>query len=278
MPMLYENGSLGGTWCLVRSMTAVLRQQQSSVGLWSRALSIFAAVLFVTSGLGHRFALIETVPFFWLLGLAGFIAALGLAGGLLALVQAWEYGVGGADRAAAGIAVALCVLTPYGISLARLIEHPRLVDISTDITHPPALIAAERMRSSAMNRIVPITPEAGLLQREHYPEITGRRYEHAAENVMQLVWTMMLERNWRPRQQEPADLAGAVTTIEGQAVSFFLGFPADIAIRVEDDEAATFVDMRSASRYARHDLGDNARRIGRFLDDLDQRIAAQSGL
>ncbi|WP_244467915.1 DUF1499 domain-containing protein [Nitratireductor soli] len=232
----------------------------------------------MTSSLAHRFGLTETVPFFWLLGLAGIIAALGLAVGLLALVQAWEHGVGGADRAAVGIAVALCVLAPYGISLARLIEHPRLVDISTDIAHPPALIAAERMRSGAMNRIVPITPEAGLLQREHYPEITGRRYEHAAENVIQLVRTMMMERNWQPSQQGLAGLAGAATTIEGQAISFFLGFPADIAIRVEDDEAATFVDMRSASRYARHDLGDNARRIGRFLDDLDQRIAEQAGV
>jgi len=35
--------------------------------------------------------------------------------------------------------------------------------------------------------------------------------------------------------------------------------------------------MRSASRYGRHDLGDNAERITAFLAELDQEIAAQAG-
>jgi uncharacterized protein (DUF1499 family) len=51
-----------------------------------------------------------------------------------------------------------------------------------------------------------------------------------------------------------------------------------VAIRVFDDSSATFVDMRSASRYGRHDLGDNATRINRFLSDLDDRVAALAGM
>ena len=35
--------------------------------------------------------------------------------------------------------------------------------------------------------------------------------------------------------------------------------------------------MRSASRYGRHDLGDNAARIAGFLTELDQEIADQAG-
>ena len=68
-------------------------------------------------------------------------------------------------------------------------------------------------------------------------------------------------------------MAGGSITLEGVAYSFILGFPADVAIRIDDDQTATFVDMRSASRYARHDLGDNAARIQRFLRELDERMA-----
>lgn len=259
-------------------MTATLQQRQSSTGEWSFRLASFAAILFLASAAGHRFGLLETVPFFWLLGLAGVIGGLGLAGGFLALVQVWEHGVTGAGRATAGIFVALCVLAPYGISLARLIEHPRLIDISTDVSDPPTLDAAAAKRSGAMNRIAAITPEAAVLQKEHYPDVTGRRYEHTVESVLETVRAMMTERNWQPRQPASPALAGGEITIEGEARSFFLGFPADVAVRIADDGAATYVDMRSTSRYALHDLGDNALRINRFLDALDQRLSGESGV
>ena len=35
--------------------------------------------------------------------------------------------------------------------------------------------------------------------------------------------------------------------------------------------------MRSASRYGRYDLGDNAARITDFLSELDQEVAGQVG-
>ena len=52
---------------------------------------------------------------------------------------------------------------------------------------------------------------------------------------------------------------------------------ADVAVRLTDEDASTFVDMRSASHYAQHDLGDNADRISRFLADLDAMMQAGAG-
>ena len=49
------------------------------------------------------------------------------------------------------------------------------------------------------------------------------------------------------------------------ARSFVVGLPADVAIRVSNDGDTVVVDMRSASRYGRYDLGDNASRIVGFL-------------
>jgi uncharacterized protein (DUF1499 family) len=58
------------------------------------------------------------------------------------------------------------------------------------------------------------------------------------------------------------------------AYSYLLGFPSDVSVRIEDRGESTYVDMRSASRYGRHDLGENATRIERFMRDLDARMQA----
>ncbi|MBY8918142.1 DUF1499 domain-containing protein [Nitratireductor sp. L1-7-SE] len=254
-------------------MKATLVPQRAPAAPWSLRLAVFAAVLLAVSGAGHRFGLVETVPFFWLLGLSGILALTGFALGVIALVQVWEHGSSGASIAGTGILIAAIVLTPYGISGVRVFEHPRLIDISTDLDRPPQMPLAAAARTGAMNPVKDISPEDRALQEEGYPEVAGRRYEHTADKVLEVVRSMMQDKGWQPRGPEGEQLAGGSITLEGVAHSFILGFPADVAIRIEDDQTATFVDMRSVSRYARHDLGDNAARIQRFLKELDERMA-----
>lgn len=57
--------------------------------------------------------------------------------------------------------------------------------------------------------------------------------------------------------------------IEAVASSFLFGFESDVVIRLVEEEEGTLVDMRSVSRHGPHDLGDNARRIVSFMEDLD---------
>ncbi|RWP27955.1 MAG: DUF1499 domain-containing protein [Mesorhizobium sp.] len=66
-------------------------------------------------------------------------------------------------------------------------------------------------------------------------------------------------------------------TINALAKSFVLSLPADVAVRVTDDGDAATVDMRSASRSGRYDLGDTAARIVDFLAELDQEVAGRVG-
>jgi uncharacterized protein (DUF1499 family) len=49
------------------------------------------------------------------------------------------------------------------------------------------------------------------------------------------------------------------------ATTFWFGFQDDIVIRVETTSAGSVVDLRSASRVGRGDLGANAARIGSFI-------------
>ena len=65
------------------------------------------------------------------------------------------------------------------------------------------------------------------------------------------------------------------TIIEAVALTPILHFASDVSIRITDEGATTYVDMRSASRFGRHDLGDNARRIAGFLTALDAAVKGQ---
>lgn len=75
-----------------------------------------------------------------------------------------------------------------------------------------------------------------------------------------------------PEDGTEEGIASAEVTIEVRAFSRWLRFPADLVVRLTDEGETTFVDLRSASHFAQHDLGDNADRIRRFLIDLDARM------
>lgn len=62
-------------------------------------------------------------------------------------------------------------------------------------------------------------------------------------------------RRWRP-------------ALEATATTPWFGFKDDVAIRMKPTEAGVLVDMRSASRLGKSDLGTNAERIQAFLEDL----------
>jgi uncharacterized protein (DUF1499 family) len=253
-------------------MTAKWESRRSPAAVWSRRFGAFSAALFLTSALSHRFGLIETVPFLWLLGLCFVVALLGFGCGLFALVQIWDRGLLGLGSAILGVVLSLVTLGPYAVSAYNLATHPRLVDISTDLSRRPLLTRARTLRTPPMNPVGNLDEEEALLQAAGYPALTGRRYEHARENVIEAVSALMRERGWQVLTPvSPSDAADSVT-VEAVAWSYLLGFPADVAIRIEDRADATYVDMRSASRYGRHDMGENAARIRRFLDDLDRRI------
>ena len=71
---------------------------------------------------------------------------------------------------------------------------------------------------------------------------------------------------------QPAYETGAgEVTIEATARTPLWGFPYDVAVRITDEGGTVFIDMRSASRYGRHDLGDNAARIISFYQLLDEK-------
>lgn len=245
----------------------------SHATVWSRRLAVFSFVLLLTAGLGHRYGFIGTADISPVLGTVMVIAVLSLLFAVRALFLFYNFGGKGGGSLVFAVLLALLVLTPFAITGYRSLTLPLLNDISTDPDDPPELAAAETRRVAGMNAIDGFTPEKRRLQEASYPAATGRRYEAPIGQVLDVVIDLLEERGWTV--VGPGDFAPDATemTIEAEATSPWLGFPADVAIRLIDEDTSTYVDMRSASRYGPHDFGDNAARIESFLAALDTEIA-----
>lgn len=71
-----------------------------------------------------------------------------------------------------------------------------------------------------------------------------------------------------PEQNAP-DPSSGTAILQAIARTPILGFLDDVVLRIQSGPDGITVDMRSASETGLHDLGQNARRIRRFLADLD---------
>ena len=75
-------------------------------------------------------------------------------------------------------------------------------------------------------------------------------------------------RGWTVTASDP--LAGEIVA---ESATRMWKFVDDVWIRISlDEDGQTRVDMTSASRVGRADLGNNARRIARFLHALDRHV------
>jgi hypothetical protein len=258
-------------------MTASLIERPMSPGaVWSRRFGGFSFVLLLAVWLCHRYGLVATPDLLPLLSTVLATALAGLAAGLVAHRRYWYFGDRGGPDIFWGLFWSLATIAPFIVVAWWYIAYPKLTDISTDPENPPALVEAARLRTPDMNATVPPTPESIIRQAEAYPLVEGRRYELPIDRVLTAVDDLLQRRGWRVTATRDSVGMAFATTIEALAHSPVWRMPADVAIRLTDEETATFVDMRSASRYGRHDLGDNAARITNFLAELDVLMAAQA--
>jgi hypothetical protein len=258
-------------------MAAFPQRRVSKTAGWARRLSAFSLVLLVTVGVGHRYGLVETFGFLWTLVLVAVLALAGLFLAVGGFSQLWRNGDKAGKASLAATVLSLVVLAPYAVAGWLYLTLPALTDISTDLDEPPAFVIAPRLRTAQMNAIEPVAAEAAALQMRTYPDVAGRRLDASVERVLAALAPVVAARGWRVHGPMPTSAGGrAEISIEMEAPSFLLRFPADAVLRLTDEEETTFVDMRVASRYGPHDLGSNARRINGFMAALAAELERQS--
>lgn len=250
-------------------------RQTSKAAGWSRRTGAFSLVLLSTAWVGHHFNLVETPAFLWVLALVALLAAFALLFAGFAFSRLWTFGDRGGHDLMMGAFLALVVLAPFAVAGYWATIYPPLKDISTDLEDPPSLATA---KDSASGMLAPTTPGERRLQAQAYPLVTGRRYELPFKETVDSVEAVFARQGWQVEGALPStDGTTSDAVVNAIAKSFVLELPADVAIRVTSEGETSYVDMRSASRYGRHDLGDNAARIVKFLSELDQEVVGQIG-
>lgn len=248
----------------------------SRAARWASTIANFSLVLGCTAVVGHRYGMVETWAFVWIAALVAALAVLAILLAVVGFGRLWSRGDKAGKASLAAVLVSALVLTPFGVAAYLSRHHPELHDVSTDLSEPPIFSRAARSRTSDMNPIGVISAETAVLQREAYPEISGRRFEASIERVMAAADVVIAERGWTVGAHTTDGMVGGEISVELVAPSLILRLPTDVVIRFTDEGESTFVDMRSNTRYGRHDLGENARRIRGFLDQLDAEFARQS--
>jgi hypothetical protein len=241
-------------------------------------LSLFALVLLVITLILHRVSAMTTPLAFNLIGAAYAIAGLGLALGFIATVSIWMRGRTGAWNAAWALMIAGALWAWPALIAPSFLSLPSLSDVSTVSANPPAFTVLGKQRGPGANSATYDTARLVALQAQAYPDIRTLMIPRSAEEVYEVILDLMRGRRglgWKVAaedapQARPAP--GKPGLIEATDRTLILGFTDDIAIRVAGNDREARVDIRSQSRYGRHDFGTNATRIRRFVRELSTRL------
>ncbi len=158
--------------------------------------------------------------------------------------------------------IALPAIFFFSISLFHGAGAPLIHDVSTDTQNPPEFIKAATLRKPSDNDLH-YAPANIPLQRQAYPTLKTLESSHTVTEAQKRAYKIASEMGWLVYYQQEGH-------IEAQARSFWFGFIDDIVIRIQVTESGTKIDIRSASRVGKGDLGANAKRIMAFSELFNQ--------
>lgn len=248
----YEHRPRGGRWPRWLAWLSVL-------------MVIVSAALLGAAGLAHRLEMVDLDAAFDLLRQGAYLAFGAAVLGLLTLVVASLCKrlkpalVGGLVL----VAVAAMMIVPWQMQ-QRAQQVPAIHDITTDMQDPPAFVALAAARKAAPNALAYPGETTARQQREAYPGIQPIILNLPLAEAMDAAEATAREQGW-------AVVEVGDTTLEATATTRWFGFKDDVAIRLSEVADGVRVDVRSASRVGRSDVGTNAARIHAYLAALRRR-------
>lgn len=239
---------------------------------WARRAAMLAFSTLLVGLAAHWFQVLGTPAFFWTMAVVAALAVLALLLAAIGMPKVWYRGFRGGTDLVMAVTFACLVLAPLAAAMYWALSHPPLTDISTDLDDPPQYSEALLDHTTDMNALLTPADDWKSEQLDAYPNVTGRRYDAPIENVRAAVERTFEARGW-PVLGPYIVGTGTQFNVEAIVRSPVLALPSDVVVRLIEDGDATFVDMRSASRYGNTDFGENAERIVAFLKDLDIAVA-----
>jgi Protein of unknown function (DUF1499) len=242
----------------------------SALATWSRNLAVFAVVAVLVSILIVRFGFLEIKP-----AMATFFGGLAIAGlsilvGLGAFAAIWQNGSRGMGRILLALLINAMVLAYPAYLGLQYRKLPKIHDITTDPIDPPRFEALARLRTGeGANPAVYAGLYSAEQQRIAYPDIETVELEIPAQRAYDVVVQLVNKRKWLIIDERAPQLPRRIGRIEAVARTPIMGFREDISIRVTAAGEDSRVDIRSSSRYFESDLGSNAARVTKLIEDIN---------
>jgi hypothetical protein len=234
---------------------------------------VFSVVAVLVSIIIVRQGFLEMQP-----ALATFFGALGCAVlsilvSLAAFVAIWQNGSRGMSRILLALLVDAVVLAYPAYLALQYRKLPPIHDITTDPVDPPRFEALARLRTGdGTNTAVYAGLYSAERQRLAYPDVETVELDVPVQRAFEVTMQLVNKRKWVVIDERSPQPPRRIGRIEAVARTPIMGFREDVSIRVTPDGEGSRVDIRSSSRYFDSDLGSNAARITRLIDDINNAV------
>jgi uncharacterized protein (DUF1499 family) len=169
------------------------------------------------------------------------------------------------------IAVAISLIPILGLGSQVFVASsvPGIHNISTDTIDPPQFNAVVALRGEGTNPLEYKIENGDLaeIQKNAYPDIKTITANTSVQDAFNKAVNIAEDLGWIIVSKDQAN-----SIIEATQTTTLWQFKDDIVIRIRANAQTpdtTDVDLRSVSRIGRSDLGANANRIQRFIDQFN---------
>ena len=250
-------------------------QPTSKLAIWAQRIALFSLAATLVALIVVRSGALDIVPALSTLGggLALAVVAILLAFG--AGIVIWREGIGGVREAIVAFFVGIALIA-YPLYLgAKAYRLPAIYDVTTDPIDPPRFEVIARLRPRDAHPVTYAGLYAAEQQRASYSDIEPDLTDSSPQEAYEAALKVIAKRKWAIVNERPPHGAGSRDGhIEAIARTLILGFREDVAVRVRATPDGARIDVRSASRYGLHDLGENAARVSALISDIDDVLAA----
>jgi hypothetical protein len=278
----------------------ILDEPTSQLAIWARRVAFFSLAATLIAIIVVRSGALEIVPALSTLAGALVLAVLAILLAFGAALSIWFTGAAGLSEAVTAFFIGFALIAYplfLGVKGYRL---PAIHDVTTDPIDPPRFEVIARLRPRDANPIAYEGLYAAQLQHDAYSDIEPDLTDNTPQEAYNAAMKVIAKRKWyvvdtrppqgggpqlidtrptppSPRSQPQPPPAPPPTVrdgyIEAIARTPILGFRDDVVVRIRPTGDGARIDVRSASRYGRHDFGTNANRVRNLIDDIDDVLA-----
>ncbi len=250
----------------------------SQLAVWSLRLALLALFFGLAAVAGAQLRRLSADETLVLLGAGFALGAVAVVLGGAALVAIWNDGLRGLTAAVGGLALSLLWLAYPAYGLIAVVGHPPINDISTDV-ETPLTFSIDNTAVEARGGYKPPAYQTAFAaeQRTAYPAVQPLVIDVESADAFNIVLQAMGNLGLKvTEQRSPEESRTRTGIVEAVEVSRLLRFTDDVAVRIRAvSDSETRIDVRSRSRTGRHDLGTNAARVMRIIEELTRLASAQ---